>query len=332
MPQVAQTIVRPSRAARWCRRIGALAVPVLALGAIGHRGGAIPSDAILLVLVVGFGLAVTALALAMYAIVDIWSTGAGGLRDAVIGLLYASPALALLAGAIAGVIVYERLTDVSTDTVDVPGYVASDRDQGFEVSDRSLQEQAYPEITARFYPVPIERAYAAVKSVVEMRGWTVTWDSPPVVEAAPPIEEEPVPAVPDEGGAGTASAAGASGEGEDAPLAMPAEAFMSEPEVVDQVATVEAVARTLLFAFPDDVVVRLTRSADGTRVDMRSASRIGTHDLGQNARRIRAFFSDLDAVLQGMEDAGGGDPVAPSAPSASSPSAPGVPPPRPGRE
>jgi hypothetical protein len=65
-------------------------------------------------------------------------------------------------------------------------------------------------------------------------------------------------------------------------------------------ARIEAMVRTLLFAFRDDVAIRLIDTADGTRVDMRSASRWGQHDLGQNGRRIRAFMGDLDFALQGF--------------------------------
>jgi uncharacterized protein (DUF1499 family) len=56
---------------------------------------------------------------------------------------------------------------------------------------------------------------------------------------------------------------------------------------------VEAVDRTLLLRLPDDITVRIRPRADGTRIDVRSASRIGTHDLGQNAARIRAFLDEL---------------------------------------
>lgn len=62
----------------------------------------------------------------------------------------------------------------------------------------------------------------------------------------------------------------------------------------------EASAKTLLFAFRDDIAIRLIGTPDGTRVDMRSASRWGRHDLGQNGRRIRAFMGDLDFALQGL--------------------------------
>jgi len=58
-------------------------------------------------------------------------------------------------------------------------------------------------------------------------------------------------------------------------------------------ARIEAVARTLLMGFKDDVVIRLSEEAGSVRVDMRSASRYGSHDLGTNARRIQAFIFAL---------------------------------------
>ncbi|WPZ32905.1 DUF1499 domain-containing protein [Thalassobaculum sp. OXR-137] len=56
---------------------------------------------------------------------------------------------------------------------------------------------------------------------------------------------------------------------------------------------IEAVATTSFLRFKDDVVVRLRPQESGTRVDIRSRSRIGRHDLGTNARRIREFFKRL---------------------------------------
>ncbi|BCS34382.1 hypothetical protein TBR22_A36120 [Luteitalea sp. TBR-22] len=63
----------------------------------------------------------------------------------------------------------------------------------------------------------------------------------------------------------------------------------------------EAVATTRWFRFKDDIVVRLRAAArGGTRVDMRSKSRIGRSDLGTNARRIRTFLDDLRRTLEAM--------------------------------
>jgi uncharacterized protein (DUF1499 family) len=58
--------------------------------------------------------------------------------------------------------------------------------------------------------------------------------------------------------------------------------------------SIEAVARTPIMGFRDDVVIRISPIGQGTRVDVRSASRYGTHDFGANAARLRAFLEELD--------------------------------------
>ena len=44
-----------------------------------------------------------------------------------------------------------------------------------------------------------------------------------------------------------------------------------------------------------DSVYGFFPDGSGTRVDMRSASRVGVSDLGKNAARIRAYFATLKA-------------------------------------
>lgn len=56
---------------------------------------------------------------------------------------------------------------------------------------------------------------------------------------------------------------------------------------------IEATATTQWFGFRDDVVVRVTPTPTGSRVDVRSVSRVGRSDLGTNARRIRAYVALL---------------------------------------
>ena len=52
---------------------------------------------------------------------------------------------------------------------------------------------------------------------------------------------------------------------------------------------IEAVATTFWFGFKDDVVIRIAADGPGSRVDVRSKSRVGKGDLGTNAQRIRAY-------------------------------------------
>jgi uncharacterized protein (DUF1499 family) len=57
----------------------------------------------------------------------------------------------------------------------------------------------------------------------------------------------------------------------------------------------EATATTPWFGFKDDVVVRVRTRDGGSRIDVRSLSRIGGGDLGVNAARVRAFLERLRA-------------------------------------
>lgn len=59
-------------------------------------------------------------------------------------------------------------------------------------------------------------------------------------------------------------------------------------------AVIEATARTPIMGFRDDVVIRISPASDGARVDMRSASRVGLHDFGANAARVRSLLEDID--------------------------------------
>jgi uncharacterized protein (DUF1499 family) len=56
---------------------------------------------------------------------------------------------------------------------------------------------------------------------------------------------------------------------------------------------IEATATTPWFGFKDDVVVRVRPEGSGSRIDVRSVSRVGKSDLGANAKRIRAYLADV---------------------------------------
>jgi hypothetical protein len=59
---------------------------------------------------------------------------------------------------------------------------------------------------------------------------------------------------------------------------------------------IEATDTTRFFGFKDDVVIRLRAEGGGTRIDVRSKSRVGMGDVGANAARVRRF---LDLVKAG---------------------------------
>ena len=60
---------------------------------------------------------------------------------------------------------------------------------------------------------------------------------------------------------------------------------------------IEAIDRTFWFGFTDDIVIRIRPTDAGSRIDVRSVSRVGVSDVGANAARIRAFLAQLDEKM-----------------------------------
>ena len=59
---------------------------------------------------------------------------------------------------------------------------------------------------------------------------------------------------------------------------------------------IEATATVDWWGFKDDVVVRLAPQGTGTRIDVRSESRVGKGDLGVNAKRIEDYLKAVQAA------------------------------------
>ena len=68
----------------------------------------------------------------------------------------------------------------------------------------------------------------------------------------------------------------------------------------DAAGRIEASDKSRWFGFTDDIVIRITGSGSGSRIDVRSASRVGRSDFGVNAARIETYLSALRATPGGM--------------------------------
>ena len=66
---------------------------------------------------------------------------------------------------------------------------------------------------------------------------------------------------------------------------------------------IQAVARTRVLRLEDEITIRIRREGGRTRVAVRSKSRTGSADFGQNARNIRLFLTELDRELFGAREA-----------------------------
>ena len=78
---------------------------------------------------------------------------------------------------------------------------------------------------------------------------------------------------------------------------------------------IEAVARTPIMGFREDVSIRITPDGEGSRVDIRSSSRYFESDLGSNAARVTKLIEDINAAVDKAKPAAKKPQAPPKAPA-----------------
>jgi len=261
----------PSRLAIWARRVALFSLAATLIAVIIVRSGALEIVPALSTLAGALVLAVLAILLAIGAAIVIWFEGVGGTKEAATAFFIG---LALIAYPLyLGVKGYRlpAIYDITTDPIDPPRFDAIARLRPRDANPityeglyaAELQHAAYSDIEPDLTDSTPQEAYDAAMKVIIKRKWRI-------VDARPP-----------QGSALRAVDARAP----QAPGPPPRDGF------------IEAIARTPILGFRDDVVVRVRPTSDGTRIDVRSASRYGRHDLGTNAARVRNLIDDIDDVL-----------------------------------
>src|ERR1700723_1745122 len=246
-----------SRLAVWARRIALFSLAATVISVIVVRSGALEIVPALSTFAGALMLAVVAILLALCALVVIWFEGVAGAKQAVAALFIG---LALIAyPAYLGIKAYRlpAIYDITTDPIDPPRFDAIARLRPRDANPityeglyaAELQHAAYSDIEPDLTDSTPQEAYDAAMKVIIKRKWRI-------VDARPP-----------QGSALRAVDARAP----QAPGPPPRDGF------------IEAIARTPILGFRDDVVVRVRPTGDGTRIDVRSASRYGRHDLGTKA-------------------------------------------------
>lgn len=278
---------RWSTAALWCQRLAIVCLPYFAMTILLHRFAKISTPQVYWLITFGLVLLVASLSLGVRALMDLWNHGYRGgsatVRGVLLSLLMLLPYVwyAWLA------VQHPPFNDVSTNPISPPAFVevARLREAGrgdgmspltvYDGDYANLLVSAYPKVGSRRYNTGSERIYSAVEALIADRGWQIlAVRGLPAPEAAAPAE-----AVVVEGGNAVAPGA---------------------PQDVE----VEAVASSRVFGFKSDVAIEIIAEEESTLVDMRSASRFGTHDFGTNAARIEKFLTDLDNALIGIAGEG----------------------------
>jgi uncharacterized protein DUF1499 len=258
-----------SRLAIWARRVALFSLTATLIAVVIVRSGALEIVPALSTLAGALVLACVAILLAFGAGIVIWRHGIGGGRHAVTALLIGGALIAYPTYLGLRASRLPAIFDISTDPIDPPQFDAIARLRPRDANPITYaglyaaeqQHSAYPDIEPDDTTATPQDAYAAAMKVITKRKWRV-------VDSRPP--QGPLPRVIDARAAQAAS-------------------------VRDGI--IEAVARTPILGFRDDVVVRIRPTVDGTRIDVRSASRYGRHDLGTNAKRVRSLIDDIDDVL-----------------------------------
>jgi hypothetical protein len=256
-----------SRLAVWARRIALFSLAATVISVIVVRSGALEIVPALSTFAGALMLAAVAILLALCALVVIWFEGVAGAKQAVAALFIG---LALIAyPAYLGIKAWRlpAIYDITTDPIDPPRFDAiarlRPRDanpityEGLYAAEQ--QHAAYPDIEPDLTDSTAQESYDAAMRVITKRKWRI-------VDARPPQGGQPV-----------------------------ANPHAPQPAIRDGI--VEAIARTPIMGFRDDIVVRIRATSDGARIDVRSASRYGRHDFGANASRVLNLISDIDDVL-----------------------------------
>src|ERR1700741_915288 len=70
------------------------------------------------------------------------------------------------------------------------------------------------------------------------------------------------------------------------------------PQLPRRIGRIEAVARTPIMGFREDVSIRITPDGEDSRVDIRSSSRYFESDLGSNAARVSRVIDDINTAAE----------------------------------
>jgi hypothetical protein len=75
------------------------------------------------------------------------------------------------------------------------------------------------------------------------------------------------------------------------------------PQPPRRIGRIEAVARTPIMGFREDVSIRIMPDGEESRVDIRSSSRYFESDLGSNAARVSKLIEDINAAVDNAKPA-----------------------------
>jgi uncharacterized protein (DUF1499 family) len=241
--------------ATWARNLAVFSVVAVLVSILIVRFGFLEMKPALATFFGALALAGLSILVGFAAFAAIWQNGTRGMGRILLALLIDALVLAYPAYL---AVQYRRLPpihDITTDPIDPPRFEALSLLRTGDDTNTAVyaglysadqQRKAYPDIEPVQLEIPVDRAYAITRQLVNKRKWLV-------------IDERP-------------------------------------PRPPRQIGRIEAVARTPIMGFREDVSIRIQPDGEDSRVDIRSSSRYFDSDLGSNAARISRLIDDLNAA------------------------------------
>ena len=247
-----------ARSAVWARRLSLFALAIAGVAIALSRTHAVDPPGALTVFGAALVVAAFALGLAVSAAVLIWRDGLRGAQQATLGFVLAAALMAYPVYLATVAFLLPPINDVSTDLKSPPPFLLS-------AKAREARGGAEP-------PPPSDETRAAQRAAYpDLATVRVPMDSTGAYQLALNVARDLGWRVVD-----------------------------SEPPNLsgDGAALIEATARSLFFGFISDIAIRIRPGAVETAIDLRSVSRVGRHDFGSNARRVRRFIADAQETAR----------------------------------
>ena len=244
---------------RWTVRIALFAAAMTGTAIVAHRIFAMPTPVALNIGAAAIGLAVLALGIGLVSTVRIWRRGTGGGIATLFGMLVAAGLIVWPLTALPLMRGLPRINDISTDMQTPPRFTALAKARPAGTNNINYPGAGFAQAQAKAYPDI--RTFLIDRPAEEAYELVLAALNSKTMKFKPVAEEPP------KGKYG-------------------------------QPGWIEMVDRTLVLGFTDDIVIRVDGDNKTSRIDVRSASRYGSHDLGRNAQRVRRILKEVQALVE----------------------------------
>ncbi len=244
---------------RWTVRLALFSASIAAFAMVAHRLFAMPTPVALNLAKVAIAGSVLAILVGVASSLRIWRRGTGGGLATLFGMMVAGGLIAWPVSLLPVMRSLPRINDITTDVQSPPRFI-------------SLAKARLPGANSLNYPgegfaTAQQKAYPDIRTFQVDRSAEEAYELVLAALRSKTMKFKPVSEEPPKGRFG-------------------------------QPGWIEVVDRTLVLGFTDDVVIRVDGDAANARIDVRSSSRYGSHDLGRNAQRVRRILKEIQAQLE----------------------------------